>query len=46
MRLWLRSYDASENWLPTPLEKLERESQHANRLAAQLREFGVNPDEL
>ncbi|MEH2112836.1 Uma2 family endonuclease [Nostoc sp.] len=45
-RLWLRWYDASENWLPTPLEKLERESQRANRLAAQLRELGVNPDEL
>ncbi|MEH1949669.1 MAG: Uma2 family endonuclease [Nostoc sp.] len=42
-RLWLRWYDASENWLPTPLE---RESQRANRLAAQLRELGVNPDEL
>ncbi|MBG1261962.1 Uma2 family endonuclease [Nostoc commune] len=43
-RLWLRWYDASGNWLPTPLEKLERESQRANRLAAQLRELGVNPD--
>lgn len=42
-RLWLRWYDASANWLPTPLE---RESQRANRLAAQLRELGVNPDEL
>ncbi|MEH1812233.1 MAG: Uma2 family endonuclease [Nostoc sp.] len=42
-RLWLRWYDASGNWLLTPLE---RESQRANRLAAQLRELGVNPDEL
>ncbi|MEH2108398.1 Uma2 family endonuclease [Nostoc sp.] len=42
-RLWLRWYDASGNWVPTPLE---RESQRANRLAAQLRELGVNPDEL
>ncbi|MEH1936906.1 MAG: Uma2 family endonuclease [Nostoc sp.] len=42
-RLWLRWYDASGNWLPTPLE---RESQRANRLAAQLRELGVNADEL
>ncbi|MEH2359315.1 Uma2 family endonuclease [Nostoc sp.] len=42
-RLWLRWYDASGNWLPTPLE---RESQRANKLAAQLRELGVNPDEL
>ena len=42
-RLWLRWYDASGNWLPTPLE---RESQRANRLAAQLRELGVNPNEL
>ncbi|MHC5741570.1 MAG: Uma2 family endonuclease [Nostoc sp.] len=45
-RLWLRWYDASGNWLPTPLEKLEQESQRANRLAAQLRELGVNPDDL
>jgi Uma2 family endonuclease len=42
-RLWLRWYDASGNWLPTPLE---RESQRANKLAAQLRELGVNPDEF
>ncbi|MBN3896884.1 MAG: Uma2 family endonuclease [Nostoc sp. NOS(2021)] len=42
-RLWLRWYDASGNWLSTALE---RESQRANRLAAQLRELGVNPDEL
>ncbi|MEH2437989.1 MAG: Uma2 family endonuclease [Nostoc sp.] len=42
-RLWLRWYDASGNWLFTPLE---RESQRANKLAAQLRELGVNPDEL
>ncbi|WP_373529636.1 Uma2 family endonuclease [Nostoc sp.] len=42
-RLWLRWYDASGNWLPTPVE---RESQRANRLAAQLRELGVNPDEF
>ncbi len=42
-RLWLRWYDRSDNWLPTPLE---RESQRANRLAAQLRELGVNPDKL
>ncbi len=42
-RLWLRWYDASGNWLPTPLE---RESQRANRLATQLRELGVNPDDL
>jgi Uma2 family endonuclease len=41
-RLWLRWYDASGNWLFTPLE---RESQRANKLAAQLRELGVNPDE-
>ncbi|MEH2297526.1 Uma2 family endonuclease [Nostoc sp.] len=42
-RLWLRWYDASGNWLSTPLE---RESERANRLAVQLRELGVNPDEL
>ena len=41
-RFWLRWYDASGNWLPTPLE---RENQRANRLAAQLRELGVNSNE-
>lgn len=37
--LWLRWYDAQQNWVPTPLEKAER-------LAAKLRELGVNPEDL
>jgi len=55
-RLWLRWYDASENWLPTPVEQerhekalaqqwAEQEQQRAERLAAQLRSLGVDPDQ-
>ena len=42
-RLWLRWYEDNGNWIPTPTEQ---ESQRAERLAAKLRELGVNPDEL
>ena len=42
-RLWLRCYEDNVNWIPTPTEQ---ESQRAERLAAKLRELGVNPDEL
>jgi len=42
-RLWLRWYDNNNNWLLTPAEQ---ERQRADRLAAKLRELGVNPDEL
>ncbi len=56
-RLWLRWYDNNGNWLPTPAEqesqraeqesqRAEQERQRAERLAAKLRELGVNPDEL
>ncbi len=38
-RLWLRWYDADGNWISTPTEKAER-------LAAKLRELGINPEDL
>jgi len=42
-RLWLRWYDATGNWVPTPVEQ---ESQRAERLAARLRELGIDPNEV
>ena len=51
--LWLRWYDSSGTWLPTPAEsaeqeyqRAEQEHQRAERLAARLRELGVDPDTL
>jgi Uma2 family endonuclease len=47
-RLWLRWYDRDEQWLPTPTElasqRAEQERQRAERLAAQLRALGVEPE--
>ena len=56
-RLWLRWYDSQGNFIPTPTEQveqqrsstqqqLEQERAKAQRLAAKLRELGVNPEEL
>jgi Uma2 family endonuclease len=42
-RLWLRWYDATENWIPTDTE---REAKRANRMAAYLRSIGVDPNNL
>lgn len=46
---WLRWYDAVGNWIFTPEEierrQVEIERQRAERLMAQLRAFGVEPDE-
>jgi Uma2 family endonuclease len=42
-RLWLRWCDAEGNWLLTPSEQ---ERQRAERLAARLREAGIDPDEM
>jgi Uma2 family endonuclease len=42
-RLWLRWYDQDGHWVPTDAEA---ERQRAERLAAKLRELGVEPDEL
>jgi Uma2 family endonuclease len=38
-RLWLRWYDAAGNWISTAREKAER-------LAAKLKELGINPEDL
>ncbi|MBO1057882.1 MAG: Uma2 family endonuclease [Dolichospermum sp. JUN01] len=47
-RQWLRWYDVSGNWVLTPAERErkqgERERRRAERLAAQLRALGVEPD--
>lgn len=52
-RLWLRWYDAKENWISTSGEEVlqerqraEQERLRADRLAARLRELGINPDEV
>ncbi|MFB2773237.1 Uma2 family endonuclease [Pelatocladus sp. BLCC-F211] len=42
-RLWLRWYDVNGNWIATPVEQ---ERQRTERLAAKLRELGMNPNEL
>ncbi|BAZ68265.1 MAG: Uma2 family endonuclease [Pelatocladus maniniholoensis HA4357-MV3] len=42
-RLWLRWYDVNGNWIATPIEQ---EAERSERLAAKLRELGINPNEL
>ncbi|BAY75920.1 hypothetical protein NIES25_23690 [Nostoc linckia NIES-25] len=48
-RLWLRWYDETGNWISTQLEqerrRAEQERQRADKLAAKLRQLGINPDE-
>jgi Uma2 family endonuclease len=44
--LWLRWYNASGRWLPTPAEWAALENQRAERLAARLRALGEDPDLL
>ncbi len=41
---WLRWYDASGQVIPTYQEEAEQESQRADRLAARLRELGIDPN--
>ena len=43
---WLRWYDVGGNWISTPTELAEQERAKAERLAARLRELGVNPEDL
>ncbi|MEA5597422.1 Uma2 family endonuclease [Rivularia sp. UHCC 0363] len=43
---WLRWYDAQQNWIPTLVELAEQQRAKAERLAARLRELGVNPEDL
>lgn len=41
---WLRWWDMHGNLLPTSEERAEHEHQRAERLAARLRAFGIDPD--
>lgn len=45
-RLWLRCYDAAGNWLLTDSERAQQAEERAQRLAARLRQLGVEPDEV
>lgn len=45
-REWLYWYDSQGNQLPTPEELAQRERQRADRLAAKLREMGIDPSQL
>jgi hypothetical protein len=55
-RRWLRFYEASGNWIPTPLEqenqrvqqewqRAEQAQRRVERLEARLRALGIEPDE-
>lgn len=41
---WLRWYDESHQWIPTNQEKATQEFQRSERLAAKLRELGIDPE--
>jgi Uma2 family endonuclease len=41
---WLRWYDAAGNWLETAVERANRQTERADRLADQLRQLGITPD--
>jgi Uma2 family endonuclease len=43
---WLRWWDQSGQLLPWGVELLEQKQQQIERMAAQLRELGANPDEI
>lgn len=43
-RLWLRWYDSENNWIPTPTEQAQQANQRAERLSAQLRALGIDPE--
>ena len=43
---WLRAWDAQGKLLPTRDERAEQEKERAERLAAKLRELGVDPNSL
>ena len=45
-REWLYWFDAEGQRLPTPEERVAQEQQRAERLAARLRELGVDPDQV
>ncbi len=43
-REWLYWYDENNHRYPTPYEQIEQERQRAERLAAQLRALGIEPE--
>jgi hypothetical protein len=43
-REWLYWYDENDRRYPTPYERAKLESQRADRLAAQLRALGIEPE--
>ncbi|MBD2462378.1 Uma2 family endonuclease [Oscillatoria sp. FACHB-1407] len=45
-RVWLRWCDRSGIWVLTPEEQVEQERQRAERLAARLRELGIDPEQV
>jgi Uma2 family endonuclease len=45
-REWLYWYDQNDQKLLTPEENLQQERQRADRLAAKLREMGIDPSEI
>ncbi len=45
-RPWLRWYDTDGNWIPTAVELLAQENQRAEKLAAKLKELGIDPNQL
>lgn len=49
-RLWLRWYDRNHNWILTPAEqeaqRANQEKSRADRLAAKLKELGIDPEEV
>ena len=44
-RRWLRFYDSSNTWIPTPTERAEEQQQRAERFRRLLLDNGINPDE-
>ena len=44
--LWLRWWNENGDWVLTTAEQLEKERQRAERLAAQLRALGIEPDQI
>ena len=45
-REWLYWYDEQGSRLSTPEEKAQKEESRANKLAAKLKEIGIDPDTL
>lgn len=43
---WLRWQDNEGNWIPTASDRAEQERQRAERLAARLRELGIDPEAI